>query len=336
MQVTSSRHHSLTLLGIVVVAQVLLLAVQIKREQQVRLIRLWAVEAVTPLGRGAAWISDGIGGGWSNYVALRHMRSENQQLHDELDQMKLRDAELQGRAAEADRLAGLLGFRDAHTEVPMLAARVIGASPDAGSHIIFLSRGSRDGVRRDMGVITPEGVVGKVIAVFPDTSQVLLLDDKESGVGALLATTRTQSPVRGTGDPALSMEYISNDVKVQSGEAVLTSGQDRIFPKDLPVGTVEQAVPDKHSPFQAVTIKPAAHLDQLEEVLVLLSRQEFTPPKDTDSSSTGASGSDASGATPAVAAPAASANRASTLAPAGASPAVHSDASSNAAANKHP
>src|SRR5579862_9297770 len=148
-----SGHHSLTLLAVVLAAQILLLAVQIKREQQVRLIRVWAVELVTPLGRTAAWISDGIGGGWSNYIALRHLRAENEQLHAELDQLRLRDAELQGRAAEADRLSGLLGFRETHTEVPMLAARVIGASPDAGSRIIFLSRGSRDGVKRDMGVI---------------------------------------------------------------------------------------------------------------------------------------------------------------------------------------
>jgi rod shape-determining protein MreC len=282
MLANSSRPHSLTLLGVVLAAQMLLLAVQIKREQQVRLIRVWAVELVTPVGRAAAWLTDGIGGGWSNYIALRHLRVENQQLHQQLDQMQLRDAQLQGRAAEAERLAGLLGFRDTHSEVPMLAARVIGASPDSGSRIIFLSRGSRDGLKRDMGVITPEGVVGKLIAVYPDTSQVLLLSDKESGVGALLADTRTQSPVRGTGDPSLSMEYVSNDVKVQPGEAVLTSGQDRIFPKDLPVGNVVNAIPDKHTPFQQVTIKPAAHLDQLEEVLVLLSHQEFTPIKEPD------------------------------------------------------
>jgi rod shape-determining protein MreC len=318
MQGFSSRQrsgrHPLALLGFVLAAQLLLLAVQIKREQQVRLIRVWAVELVTPLGRTAAWISDAVGGSWNGYIALRHLRAQNEQLQSELDQMKLRDAELQGRAAEADRLGALLGFRDAHTEVSMLAARVIGASPDAGSHVVFLSRGSRDGIKRDMGVITPEGVVGKVIAVFPDTSQVLVLNDKESGVGALLADTRTQSPVRGTGDPALSMEYISNDVKVNPGEIVLTSGQDRIFPKDLPVGTVEAAVPDKHSPFQQVTIKPAAHLDQLEEVLVLLTRQDFAPPKtadaDTNATPNGATPSSTSNAAPTTAAPAATSNQA--------------------------
>lgn len=275
-----SRHRSFTLLIAMLGAQVLLLAVQIKSPAQVRLVRVWAVEIVAPLGRVATWATDGIGGGWSHYVALRHLRQDNEKLQAELDKLKLRNAQLEGRAAEADRLATLLAFRETHAEVSMLAARVIGGSPDAGSHIIFISRGSRDGLRRDMGVITPEGVVGKVLAVFPDTSQVLLLDDRESGVGALLADSRTQSPVRGSGDPLLGMEYVSNDVKIAAGEAVLTSGQDRIFPKDLPVGTVVTAKQDPNSPFQQILVKPAAHLDQLEEVLVLLSHQEFVPKKD--------------------------------------------------------
>jgi rod shape-determining protein MreC len=125
-------------------------------------------------------------------------------------------------------------------------------------------------------------VVGKVFAVYPDTSQVLLLTDKESGVGALLAASRSQGPVRGSGDPLLGLEYISSDVKVEQGEKILTSGQDRIFPKDLPVGTVVQVQPDRRSPFQKISVKPAARLDGLEEVLVLLTRQEFTFRKDAD------------------------------------------------------
>jgi rod shape-determining protein MreC len=277
-----SRHRSLTLFAAAIAAQVLLLAIQIRRGQQVRLIRVWAIESVSPLGRGAAWSVDGVRGLWNNYVALRHMREENEQLRTELGELRMRNSQLESRAAEADRLAALLGFRDAHSEVQMLAARVIGASPDPSGHMVFISRGSRDGVKRDMGVITPDGVVGKVFAVYPDTSQVLLLTDKESGVGALLATSRAQGPVRGSGDPLLGLEYISNDVKIEQGEKILTSGQDRIFPKDLPVGTVVQVQPDRRSPFQKISVKPAARLDGLEEVLVLLTRQEFTFRKDAD------------------------------------------------------
>ena len=283
-----SQHRSLILLAAALAVQILLLAAQIRRDQDVRLIRVWAVEIVAPLGRSATWIVDGIRGSWSNYVALHRLGQENVELRANLDRLKLRNAVLEGRAAEADRLAALLNFRETHAEVRMLAARVIGASPSASGRIAFLDRGARDGVALNMGVITPEGVVGKVLAVYPATSQVLLLSDKESGVGALLAGSRTQAPVRGTGDPLLGMEYVAKDVKVTPGEIILTSGQDRIFPKDLPVGTVLEVKADPHSPFHQIVVRPAAHLDRLEEVLVLLTRQGFAADTATDTRSAAA------------------------------------------------
>ena len=277
-----SRHRSLTLLAAVVLGQVLLLAAQIKRERQVRLIRVWAVELISPLQRIGAWTIHGAQHGWGGYIGLRRAQQENEEMRAVLDRLKVRNAELEGRALEADRLEALLNFRTSHQEVPMIAASVIGASPDSGSQVLYINKGSRDGLRRDMGVITPDGVVGKILAVYPDTSQVLRLDDKESGVGALLSGTRTQGPVKGTGAPLLSRDYISNDEKVTEGQAVLTSGQDRIFPKDLPVGTVVDFVSDPKTPFMRIRVRPAAHLDRLEEVLVLETRQELNLKKEAD------------------------------------------------------
>jgi rod shape-determining protein MreC len=281
-----SRHSSLTLLAGVIAAQVLLLAVQIKRERQVRLIRVWAVELISPLQRAGSWTILGAEHSWGGYVGLRSAQKENDAMRSELDRLKVRNAELEGRALEADRLAALLNFRSAHSETPMIAAHVIGGSPDSGSLVLNIDRGSRDGIRRDMGVITPDGVVGKILAVYPDISQVLLLGDKESGVGALLADTRTQGPVKGTGEPLLSLDYISSDEKVAVGEAVLTSGQDRIFPKDLPVGNVVDFATDPKLPFMKIRIRPAAHLDRLEEVLVLQSRQELNYKRAPDAETT--------------------------------------------------
>src|ERR1700686_1834632 len=279
-----SRHSSLTLLAGVIVAQVLLLAVQIKRERQVRLIRVWAVELISPLQRLGSWTVQGAEHSWGGYIGLRSAQKENDAMRSEMDRLKVRNAELEGRALEADRLSALLNFRGAHSETPMMAAQVIGGSRDSGRLGVNIDRGSRGGIRRDMGVITPDGVVGKILAVYPDISQVLLLGDKESGVGALLADTRTQVVVKGSGKPELAMDYVSNDTKVTPGEVVLTSGQDRIFPKDLPVPTVVQATEDRKAPFMKIVLKPAAHLDRLEEVLILLTRQDLDLKKEAETS----------------------------------------------------
>ena len=264
-----SRHKSLVLLAGVIILQVLMLAVQIKRDSEGRLIRVWTVGAVSPFEKagssGFGWIRDV----WRHYFALQNTTRESEQLRRENNALKLQITQLQGKAAEADRLGALLHFRQSHGEVPMIAARVIGVSAGAASQTIQLDRGERDGIRKNMGVITPDGVVGKVVESYAHASQVLLLTDKDSGVGAMLADSRIQSPVGGQGEPLLVMKYVPNDDTVNPGERVITSGMDRIFPRDLPVGTVTEI--KSGNPFKLIRIKPAANLERLEEVLVLLS-----------------------------------------------------------------
>ncbi len=290
-----SRHRSLALLAAAMVVQVLLLAVQIKRQQQVRLIRVWAVSLVTPVHRAAVWGIDHVYRTWDNYIGLRGTKSENDRLRAELEQLKLRNSELESRAAEADRLGTLLGFQQARAEMRMMAARVIGASASTATQTIYVNRGEQDGVRRNMAVITPEGVVGKIIEVYSKSAQVLLLTDKESGVGALLAGSRIQSPVGGVGEPQLVMKYVASDEQVNVGTAVLTSGQDRIFPKDLPVGLVVEVKPGY--PFKQIRVKPAAHLDRLEEVLILLALPQ-KPLEQTAAEKTAPKGAAKGAATP--------------------------------------
>ena len=134
-------------------------------------------------------------------------------------------------------------------------------------------------------MITPDGIVGKIVEVFPTTSQVLLINDKDSGAGALLADTRTHGVVKGSGDPDPRMDYVVNDEKVHAGEMILTSGEDRIFPRTLLIGTVSMANPG--NPFQVIHVRPAARLDRLEDVLILLTQQELKKPNESaDASST--------------------------------------------------
>jgi rod shape-determining protein MreC len=290
-----SRHRPLSLLAALILVQVLLLAFQIKRENNVRLVRYWTVQTLTPVERAGTWSFSKIGGLWSGYIGLRNARTENARLQKELDELRMRNRELESQAAEGQRLANLLNFRNAHPEASMLAAEVIGASADPTSHTLFINRGERDHVHRNLAVITPEGVVGKIVEVFPTSSQVLLINDKESGVGALFAGTRTHGVVKGSGDPNPRMDYIVNDEKVQVGDKILTSGEDHIFPKDLPIGKVESA--KAAAPFQVISIDPAARLDRLEDVLVLLTQQELTPKK-TDEPPAASGGNPAAANTP--------------------------------------
>ncbi|HKV04222.1 MAG TPA: rod shape-determining protein MreC [Candidatus Acidoferrales bacterium] len=275
---TNLHRRPLALLAATVLAQVLLLAFQIKRDHDVRLIRYWTQEMVMPFERGGTWTFSRTGNVWTNYIGLRGTRAENARLRSEVDQLRLRNRQLEGQAAEAQRLSVLLNFRDTHPEAQLLAALVIGASADPASHTLFINRGDRDRVRRNLAVITPDGVVGKIVEVLPTTSQVLLINDKDSGAGALLADTRTHGVLKGSGDPDPRLDYVVNDEPVHVGEMILTSGEDRIFPKDLLIGTVASANPG--NPFQIIHIKPAAHLDRLEDVLVLLTQQELKKPNE--------------------------------------------------------
>ena len=301
-----SRHKSLALLTGVLLLQVLMLAVQVKRDSRGRLIRVWTVTAVTPFEKGGAWGFGRIRGIWDHYFALRGATQQNEALRQENDALKLTISQLESKAAEADRLAGLLNFRQTHGKVPMVMARVIGASAGTASRTVEIDRGERDGVRRNMAVITPDGAVGKIIEVFRDNAQVLLLSDKEGGAGAMLVSSRIQSPVKGTGEPMLSMTYVAADETVTPGEKIVTSGMDKIFPRDVPIGTVAEV--KQGYPFKQIRVSPAAKLDRLEEVIVLLTQEPVsfksetqTPDAPTTSAAPSpAAQSSAPGASPSV------------------------------------
>ncbi len=296
-----SRHRSLFLLTGVVLLQVLLLAVQIKTVESAdgsksRLIRVWSVSAVSPFERSGAWGIGRVRDAWRHYFALSDTARDNEALRRENGQLKLEVMQLQGKSAEADRLAALLNFKQKQAKVPMVVARVIGSNADANSAVIYLDQGQHEGIKKNMGVITPEGVVGKVIESYRDTCQVLLLTDRDSGVGAMIANSRIQSPVGGMGEPLLNMKYVGNDDEVKVGDRVVTSGMDRIFPKDLPVGVVSDVKPGPS--FKQIRVRPSASLEKLEEVIVLLTTDPLLLKPDASATGNAANASPSPAAQP--------------------------------------
>jgi len=275
MESVLSRYRNLVILVGVLFLQVLGLAVQVKRSsdaQDTRLIRIWAVDAITPMEKGLVALQNGSGNLWHNYLYLRGVRAENRELKQQLDQMRLEQVRLTEDAEQARRLQSLLAFKEQYI-TKTVAAQVIGSSGSDLSRGIYIDKGSDEGVQPDMAVITAGGIVGKVLRVYPSTSLVILINDQTSGVGVILEKSRLQGVLAGTPNGEVMMKEVMSDEQVSPGENLLTSGGDQIFPKGLPVGTIAKVGAAKDL-FLSITVKPSANLDRLEEVLVVLQKQE--------------------------------------------------------------
>jgi rod shape-determining protein MreC len=275
MESVLGRYRNLIILVGVLFLQVLGLAVQVKRSvdaEHTRLIRIWAVDAITPLERVIVRLQDGADNLWHNYFFLRGVRAENRQLKEQIQQMRLEQVRLNEDAAQAHRLQSLLAFKES-VVLKTVAAQVIGSSGSDLSRSIYIDKGSNQGIAPDMPVITAAGIVGKVLRTYPSTSLVLMINDQSSGVGVLTEKSRLQGVLRGTSDGELVLERVMSDEQVAPGETVLSSGGDQIFPKGFPVGTITKVSPGKEL-FLNIKVHPAADLSRLEEVLVLTEKQE--------------------------------------------------------------
>ena len=275
MESVLGRYRNLTILVGVLFLQVLGLAVQVKRSgdsENTRLIRVWAVDAITPLERVLVWFQNDSRNIWRNYFFLRGVRAENRELKQQIEQMRLEQVRLTEDAEQAHRLQLLLAFKE-QIIAKTVAAQVIGSSGSDLSRSIYIDKGSNEGIAPDMAVITVGGIVGKVLRVYPSTSLVLMINDQTSGVGAMLEKSRLQGVLKGTADGTVVLERVMSDEKVDPGDRVLSSGGDQIFPKGLPVGTVAKVSPGREM-FLKIEVKPSADLSRLEEVLVVTEKQE--------------------------------------------------------------
>jgi rod shape-determining protein MreC len=275
MESVLGRYRNLVILVGVLFLQMLGLAVQVKRSndtEHTRLIRVWAVDVITPFERVLIWAQNGTGNLWHSYLYLRGVRAENRQLKDQIEQLRLEQVRLNEDAVQAHRLQALLAFKEQYIS-RTVAAQVIGSSGSDSSRMLYIDKGEDQGLKRDMAVITADGIVGKVLQVFPSVSQVLLINDQSSGVGTILEKSRLQGFLKGTATGEVVLEGVMSDEQVTTGERVLTSGGDQIFPKGLPVGTVTNVGTGKDL-FLNIQIKPAVNLGKLEEVLVVVERQE--------------------------------------------------------------
>ncbi len=262
-----SRYRNITVLLIVIVAQLLLIAYQVKSNRDIPLIRVWAVTAVTPVEQALEVVRTYTWGFVEDYFVLLGVKSQNDKLKNENGQLKLENHYLKSELSTADRARALSVFQS-HTQSKTVAGRIIGDGTGANSKVVFVDRGSASGVESGMAVVTPDGIVGKVVEAYPTASLVMLITDPTFAAGVVSQKNHVRGTLKGQGHSECLVDYVQNEEPVDAGEMFFTSGDDRIFPKGFPVGQASAVRNGKN--FKEIYITPSGMQGGPEEVLIVL------------------------------------------------------------------
>ncbi len=245
-----------------------LISLQIEDPGGTTLFRKTVVLAATPFLNGSAAMARGVSRLWRNYLWLVGARAENERLREAVRTLTLREQSLRQMKDENERLRRLLSFRE-HSGFRTIGARVVGRAPSFLSNVMYIDRGSADGVTVDMPVLSGEGVVGRTVVVSLRQAQVQLISNADASVGAMVASSHSPGVLSGAGETLLRLDYINNTEQVAVGDVIVTSGLDGIFPKGIPVGKVVKSRKGK-TVFRDIEVQPFADLLRSEEVLVVL------------------------------------------------------------------
>lgn len=265
------RRRTGVLLLVVTLGHIFLISVQVQSKSGVPVLEAATFGVFAHVQGGAFAVIHGVRNFWGNYVGLRGARAENAALRARVTELEVRFQEQRALAARSTRLQELMDLRT-NTSLPTIAADVIAGNPNPGMRTITIGRGTADGVQRNMAVIAPAGIVGRVVgAPGAHAARVQLLIDRDAAAGALTERMRAGGMVLGVvdRDPPLTMDLVSNTADVKPGDRVVASGADGIYPKGFAIGRVETS---ERGPglYRAITVRPSVDFSSLEEVLVVL------------------------------------------------------------------
>ena len=255
----------------VVVAQLVLISAQVTTRTGMPILQAVAFGMVAEVQRAGASVVGAASSLWTGYIDLRGIRAENARLTSELGQARIALQQERALAQRSRNLEQLLDLRSRLT-VQTTSADVIAAAATPEFRTVTIGKGTQAGLRPDMAVISPAGVVGRIIVPSVRAAKVQLLIDLNAAAGALIERSRALGVVVGTGADTLRLEYVSGSAEIQSGDTVITSGIDGMYPKGFVIGRIEK-VERSGGAYGTITVKPAVDFSRLEEVLVVL-----TPP----------------------------------------------------------
>lgn len=236
-----------------------------------------------------------IGNAVQNATAPQETLTELKKQNEELT---AKVAELSEAKATAERLQALVDLKSTYN-LQSTAARIIGASGDSWSQTVTLDKGSTSGFAAGMPVCNAGGVIGQIVGVSATTSTVRLISDEQSGVSAMVQSTRAQGMLQGQADGSLRLSYVPSDAEVKTGDIVITSGIGGVFPKGLPLGTVSSVEKDANATYYTIGVRAVTAAENNEEVLVITSLSDGQAASDQEvqaaNSAPQGSSSDASG-----------------------------------------
>lgn len=255
------------LLGAAILLHVVLISAQVNTGSGLPILQVVTFGSFAEVQRSTMALVAGGRNFWFGYIALRQVHLENEALKHELQTLQVRLQHEHAQAQRTDSLRQLLELRE-RANLDTTAADVIAAAGSPEFRTVTIDKGTNDGLATDMAVISPAGVIGRVILPSRRASKVQLLIDRNAAAGALIERTRVQGVVEGFGDGSLRLEYVPGSSEVKPGDLVVTSGIDGIYPKGFVIGTVEQVGPGSGG-YRQITIRPAVDFTRLEEVLVV-------------------------------------------------------------------
>jgi len=288
MATTTSKRPVWITLGVALLLNSVLISTQSGRRRiDTSFVRTWILVSLSPVEKLVDHTLHGTGSIWERYFALIGVYDENQRLHAENDALKMQIDSEREAILEAQRLRELVGLDDSRLG-KTIVARVIGRDPTQNRQSITIDKGRVQGVQPDAAIMTPTGIVGRVIYAGNYSAVVQLIVDSQSGVGVFVLPDRRLGIVKGNGGAELDLDYIDDDNDIKVGQPMITSGDDRIYPKGFPVGIISSIGPPRRSVFKTVRIKPAADLGRLEEVICILDKPKSGDSEASERSSNGA------------------------------------------------
>jgi len=252
----------------VAVGHIILISAQVNSRSGVPLLQAIVFGAFAEVQRGTAGLVDGVRGTWDGYIGLHNVHNENEALKQRLRDLEVKLQRERALAGQSEGLRKLLDLRD-KSAMPTRAAEIIGTSATADFRTVTIDRGTSDGVKRDMAVVSPGGVVGRVVMPSAHAAKVQLLVDRNAAAAVMVEKTRAQGIVLGTGESLLRLEYVNTTASIEKGDVLVTSGIDGIYPQGFVVGTIVE-LEKAGATFRRIRVKPAVDFSTLEQVLVVL------------------------------------------------------------------